>query len=167
MPSMPGPGHEAPVAVTRPPAMDRAVQLMKVGAVLSLINLLLTFVMKDTVRDVVEKAAADAGTTVTPEQLDAAVTASLAVGVVSGLIGAGLWLWMASANGKGRGWARIVATVFFALQLLSFLANLTQPLPTPLRLMGIVTTVLGAVIIFLLYRPESTRFYRESSAPRY
>jgi hypothetical protein len=34
--------------------------------------------------------------------------------VIGGLISAGIWCWMARANGAGRGWARIVATLLFA-----------------------------------------------------
>jgi hypothetical protein len=39
---------------------------------------------------------------------------ALELGVAS-LIGAGLWIWMARANKRGRPWARITATVFFGI----------------------------------------------------
>ena len=41
--------------------------------------------------------------------------------VVAGVIGILLWVWMAWANNKGRNWARMVATVLFALDTISFI----------------------------------------------
>jgi hypothetical protein len=35
--------------------------------------------------------------------------------LISGIAIVGLWLWMAWANKGGRSWARIMATIFFAI----------------------------------------------------
>lgn len=158
----------APQSATtvRPPAMDQAVLLMKVGAALSLVGLLLTFVSRGAIRDGVQQASQDAGGTMTAAQVDAAVSVGIATGIAGGLIGVALWLWMASANGKGRPWARIVATVFFAISVLSGLFALSQPGPILSRLLSIVSVLLGAYIIVLLYKKESTEFYRAGSGPR-
>src|SRR5260370_33451800 len=42
----------------------------------------------------------------------------VAGGAIAGLIGAGLWLWMARGNKRARSWARVLATVFFGLATL-------------------------------------------------
>ena len=42
----------------------------------------------------------------------------LTLEIVLGLVAAALWLWMARANGHGRSWARILATVLFGLATL-------------------------------------------------
>ena len=159
-------GGPAQAAAVRPPAMDQAVMLMKVGAGLSLLGLLLTLLSRGTIRDAVEKASQSSATPMSQSQIDAAVTAGVAFGIVAGLIGVALWLWMASANGKGKSWARIVATVFFAISVLSFLASLIQAQPMLTRLLAVLQVLLGAYIIFLIYKKESSEFYRAASAPR-
>jgi hypothetical protein len=165
--SMPGmPSYEsAPAAapVERPASIAQAVKLMYVGAALSLLGIIVTLLEKDAIRDSVRNSSA--GKTMTPDQLDSAVTLGMVSGIVAGLIGVGLWLWMASANGKGRKWARIVATVFFAFSVLNFLGSFLQPTPALSRILGIVMLALGAYILYLLYRPESTQYYEAQSAP--
>lgn len=153
--------------VSQPRSIANAVKLMYVGAALSVVGILITLFMRDTIREQVEKGAADAGRDMSPSDVDAAVAVAVGFSVVVGLLGVGLWLWMAWANGRGKKWARIVATVFFALSLVSFLLSLLQS-PPPLSLVSsIVSVLLGATIIYLLYRPESTQYYEAQSAPRY
>jgi hypothetical protein len=163
------PGYQAPTAgapVAQPPSIAMAVKLMYAGAALSLLGLLSTFLFRDTIRDAVQKASDDAATKMTSSEIDAAVGVAITFAVVFGLIGVALWLWMASANGKGRKWARVVATVFFALSVLSTLGSLIQHPPALSLIISIVSLALGAYIIYLLYRPESTQYYNAQSAPR-
>jgi hypothetical protein len=162
MPQMDASRAPSTAPATRPPAMDQAVLLMKVGAALSAIGLLLSLFMRDAVRDAVEKSSSS----LTPEQVDSAVTIGTVTGIVFGLIGVGLWLWMASATGRGRSWARVVATVFFGLSVLGLLSTVIQPGPVLSKLLTVVSTLLGAYIIVLLYKKESSEFYRASSGPR-
>jgi hypothetical protein len=164
MPGYQGPSVGSPVA--QPPSIALAVKLMYVGAALSLLAVLSTFLMRDTIRDAVQKASDDAATKMTSTQVDAAVAFAITFSVVFGLIGVALWLWMASANGKGRKWARVVATVFFVLSVLSTLGSLIQHPPALSLIISIVSLALGAYIIYLLYRPESTQYYNAQSAPR-
>jgi len=161
------PSYEsAPAAapVERPASIAQAVKLMYVGAALSLLGIIVFFLEKDAIRDMVQKSTA--GKTMTADKLDAAVTLAMVSAIVAGLIGVALWLWMASANGKGRKWARIVATVFFAFSVLNFLGSFLQPTPALSRILGIVMLALGAYILYLLYRPESSQYYEAQSAPR-
>ncbi len=80
--------------------------------------------------------------------------------MVAGLIGVGLWVWMAVKNGQGRSWARVVATVLGALNIVFTLFGLAGGTATPVTLVSsLVSLVLAGVILYLLYRPESTRFY--------
>ena len=48
----------------------------------------------------------------------------IARAVVGGLIGAGLWLWMALASRVCQNFARIVCSCFFGIGVLSNLGNL-------------------------------------------
>lgn len=161
-----GPGGGwAPATVTRPPAMDKAVQLMKVGAVVGVINALTALLMQGQMRDVIVDAnnAQPADARLTPDQIDAAVSVGLVTALIVGLIGAGLWLWMASANGKGKSWARVVATIFFVLSVLSFVSSFLQTQPMTGRLLSLLTVAVGAGAIYFMYQKESTAFYEASS----
>jgi hypothetical protein len=46
---------------------------------------------------------------------------------VIGLVIIALWLWMARANGQGRDWARILATVLAGLATLELISVMLQP----------------------------------------
>ncbi|QKE82696.1 hypothetical protein [Arthrobacter sp. NEB 688] len=153
--------------VTRPKTMDTAVLLMRVGAALSLVSLVLSFVFAGDIREQATQALEDSGQTVDPALVDGAVTIGIAVAVVFGLLGAGLWLFMAWANGRGKSWARITASVLFGLSLVSFLVGLTQPAAALSRVLSIVSIALGGYIVYLLWRKESSAFYAASNAPRY
>jgi heme A synthase len=161
------PSYEsAPTAapVERPASIAQAVKLMYVGAALSLLGIIVSFLEKGAIRDTVQNSSA--GKTMTPDELDSAVTLAMVSGIVAGLIGVALWLWMASANGKGRKWARIVATILFVLSVLSILSSLLQHPPALALILNLVMLALGAYILYLLYRPESTQYYEAQSAPR-
>jgi heme A synthase len=152
--------------VERPASIAQAVKLMYVGAALSLLGIIVTVLMKGAIRDAVEKASEKATTPMTDTQIDAAVTLGVTFAVITGLIGVALWVWMASANGKGRKWARIVATILFVLSVLSILSSLLQHPPALALILNLVMLALGAYILYLLYRPESTQYYEAQSAPR-
>jgi hypothetical protein len=165
------PYGQQPYGAPQPPAeqpgsIRTAVMLMRVGALLSLLSLLTTFLFRDQIRDQVEETLESQGTTITADTVDAAVAVGTAFAVFFGLIGVALWLWMAWANGRGKGWARIVATVLFALSAVSFLFSFTQPQPLLNTVVGLVNLVLGAAIVFLLWKRESSAYYAAMSGPR-
>ena len=151
----------AAAPVERPASITRAVQLMYVGAALSLAGLAVTWATKNQLHDKV--ASAKAGTTLTPTQVDAAVNAGLIFGTVAALIGVGLWIWMAAANRAGRSWARIVATVLGGLNLVLTLIGLGQSSGLSIVLL-LLTVVLAVVILVLLWRPASSAYYQAKSA---
>jgi uncharacterized membrane protein len=133
---------------------------MWVGAALSVVGVLATFTQTDAIREAVE----DSDSSLSPSEIDTAVNIGVGVSVLFGVIGVGLWLWMAWANGQGKSWARVMATVFGALNLISTVVNLASASATGLGLaLGLVGLVLAAVILVLLYRPESSRFYEARS----
>src|SRR5580692_2245762 len=77
--------------------------------------------------------------------------------VGAGLSAIGLWILMARANGAGKSWARIVASVLFAINTLDLLASAVQVhAPVSLAFAGLVWLAgLGATI--LLWRRESSQ----------
>ncbi|MBM6403155.1 hypothetical protein JQN72_02690 [Phycicoccus sp. CSK15P-2] len=153
--------------VARPPAMDRAVLLMRVGAVLSFLSLGTVFFLGDEIRETARQSVESSGETLDPSLMDALVAVGIVVGVVFGLLGVALWLFMAWANGAGKPWARVVASVLYGLSVLSFLSGLLQPAPILSRALSVLTVALGGYIVYLLWQRESSQFYAASSAPRY
>lgn len=172
MPGMPpappmGAPYGVPAApVSRPASIDLAVKLMKVGAAFSLISLLSVFFLRSQLEDAARDAIANSKGAIKPESLDSLVNVGIITAVVFGLLGVGLWLWMASANGQGKSWARILSSVFFAISTLSFVMGLGQPSAMLSRVVSALMWLLSAYIIFLLYKRESSDYYAAMSRPR-
>lgn len=157
-----GPGAEPPSwpatagAEEQPPSIRKAVRLMWAGAALTALGILLNFFMTDEIKDAIR----DADSSLTSSEVDDRLAFFLTIGVVFGLIAIGLWLWMASANGQGKPWARTVATVLGGLNVLFFLLGLAQGGNTALGIvLGLISVALAATILFFLYQEDSNRYY--------
>lgn len=164
-PGYAGPGDQyAAQPPAEPPGPVRtAVKLMYAGAVLSVLWTLLVLPQRDALRDRLEGQELD----MTAAELDAFVNAFITVLVILGLVAVGLWLWMAYANRRGRSWARVVATILGVIAILSALFGLAQPIGLSL-ILNLALLVIAGAILFLLYRPESSAYYRAvSNPPRY
>ncbi|MGH8823845.1 MAG: hypothetical protein ACRDVN_05155 [Jiangellaceae bacterium] len=166
MPPPPPIQYETPGAAaaqaTPPSSLLNAVRLMYVGAVLSAIFLIVGLTQGDSLRDQI----ADSQPELTSDELDAAVAFGTAFAVVIGLISIGLWIWMAVMNRRGRNWARIVATVLGGLNIVFTLIGLTQNTGIG-TVVNLISIVLAAAILWLLYRRESSAYYAAmSGSPR-
>lgn len=156
-------GQPAPAARPEPPSsILNAVKLMFVGAGLSALGIIFSFTTTDQIRD----QLAESDSSLTGDDLDTAVNISIGVAIFVGLIAIGLWIWMALANRRGASWARIVATVLGGLNILFTLFGLTQATGLT-TVVSLVSIVLAAVIIWLLFRPESSQYYNAVSEYRH
>lgn len=166
MPGDSNPGGAAlPTNAARPSSITMAVRLMYVGAALSVVGVLVAIVMKSQIHDRVRQALKDAGKSADTSQVHSIMVVTLGGFVIVGLIGVALWLFMAWANGKGKSWARIVATILGVLNVLSFLGSFVQHSTTPLGVVvGLINVLLAIVILVLLWRKESSDYYRAMSA---
>lgn len=156
--------HRSPAmpAATQPPSIVTAVKLMYVGAGLTALGILVSFLQIDALRDAIE----DNDSSLSDSEVDTAVAGTLAVSVIAGLIIIGLWVWMAYANGRGRSWARIVSTILGGLNIVFTLLNLASGNSTPIGLVvALIGLGLAGYILYLMWRPESTAFY-EANSPR-
>jgi hypothetical protein len=153
------PAGPAPTDVEQPSSIRNAVRLMYVGAVLSVLGGLSIFLQVDAIRDQIEED----DPSLTGDEVDTAVAIFVVTFVVISLISIGLWLWMAYANGRGQSWARVVATVLGGLSIVSALVGIATGSGGVGIVFSILSVVLAAVILFLLYRPESSRFYEARS----
>jgi hypothetical protein len=160
-PGQPG-GYQygAPTAAPEPPKnILTAVKLMYVGAGLSAVGLLIGLF---TLGDLKDQLAED-NPGFTQSEIDAAYSIGIVTTVVFVGAAVGLWVWMAQKNKQGRSWARVVATVLGGLNIVFTLFSLSSStgIGTVFNLAGIV---LAGVILWMLYRPESTAYYNAVKA---
>jgi hypothetical protein len=144
--------------------MATAVRLMQVGAVLSVVSVIVSLLTLDTLKDTIADAMRDSDPGVSQSSIDAAYTVGIVSGVIGGVIAAGLWLWMAWKNGQGRSWARVVATVFGALNLMFTAVGFVSPGMTSVSLIfGVVNVILAVIILVLLWQKSSSDYYNAVS----
>jgi hypothetical protein len=167
-PSSSGPDVPPPV----PSTVQRAVLAMYVGAGSSLVGIVVSALMLNSIkRQILDRVKRPANMKVQDyvnlqHTLSNVIgTVGLAAIVLSGLVGAGLWLWMAVMCKQGRSWARVVSTVFFAISCLGLLFALTNL--SGGGLWNLVTWVIGLVAIILLWQRPSSDFFSASTGPRY
>lgn len=158
-----------------PAPVRRAVRLMQAGAAVSAVSLIVTVIASFSLKSDMISANAQKPTSqqLTASQISSTATGLIVYTVVVGLAAVGLWLWMARANGAGRAWARITATVFFALWTIytySVLGELhggvtvTATLIVSLVLI-LALWILGVAAIAHLWRRESTAYFKAQSGP--
>ncbi|WP_456696583.1 hypothetical protein [Aeromicrobium sp. P5_D10] len=161
------PASPAPAPVDQPGSIATACKLMLVGAGLSVLTLVFSLAtmgdLKDEIRDKMVKDDPD----VSQSTIDAAYAIGIGFAVVFGLLGALLWVWMAWKNGQGRKWARVVASVLGGLNVVGALFTISAGNAGTLTVVStLVSLVLAVVILVLLWKPESTRFYDATTASR-
>src|SRR5258706_8691049 len=147
-----GPG---PTVRREPPrSVMVAVRLMSAGAGLTAIGLVISVVGVATGEEALRASHRHA----TLAQLHATQSFLIATSVISGLIEIGAWLLMARANRSGLKWARIVASVLFALGTWNLISHIIGTATvTNLAYMALMWLVgLGAV--FFLWRKDSSAY---------
>ena len=155
----PYPSTGKPVEPERPPAPPsvlNAVKLMYAGAAVSTVSLVISLVDISGTKAAIRKAKPN----LTIAQVNQLNTFIITLAVVSGVIGVGLWLWMAKANGQGRNWARILSSVLFLLATLDLFGVFSQPKTLLGLVFPVLTWLVGAGAVFFLWRPESTAFFK-------
>jgi threonine/homoserine efflux transporter RhtA len=75
---------------------------------------------------------------------------------------------MAVMNGRGRNWARIVATVLGAFSVCGGVASFANSMTTTgvTVLFSLLQLALAAVVLVLLWLPSSSAYYRAQGARR-
>ena len=163
-----GPGVTgARPAPEQPASIALAVKLMLVGAGLSVLSLIYSLTTIGGLKDEITAQLISDDPTISQSTIDAAYGVAVAFVVLFGLVGAVLWAWMAWKNGQGHSWARVVATVFAGLNLVGLLFSGTGPGVDVVSLvLSVLSVVLAAVILVLLWRRESSEFYAAAEASR-
>ena len=147
----------------RPPAPQavlNAVKFMYLGAVISTASLIAALADIGSIKPALRSEFPHD----TPAQIDQAFKSFLIIALISAGIGIGLWLWMARANGQGKNWARITATVLFAIETLTLVESLRGPHTVIALVFPVLTWLVGLGAVWLLWRPESTAFFRPQAS---
>ena len=139
-----------------PPSVLNAVKLMYVGAAISTVSLIVSLADISGTKAAIRKARPN----LTATQVSQLNTFIITLAVVSGVVGIALWLWMARANGRGKSWARIVSTVLFGLATLDLIGVFSQPKTILGLVFPVLTWLVGAGAVFLLWRKDNNSFYR-------
>lgn len=170
-PSAEGPGYGAAPAqaVAKPQPVGLAQKLMYAGGVLSLVSgLLVLFSDEEALRQQMQEEMEAAGQAVDPAMVDAAVMGAMWGGPIFGVVFAAIWFLLAVFNGKGKGWARIVATILGALNVVTTVVSLVGINAMPgaaatgggLNLvLSLLSAAIAAAVIFLLWRKESSAYF--------
>jgi hypothetical protein len=146
-----------------PPSVARAVQVMYLGAVASLIGIIIELLTRHSLRTFIADHSTRNGKRLTAAQVADTYHAELIVLVVVGLIGVGLWIWMARSNKAGKNWARITSTVFFAIDTLGAIGGLAGGALSggnANRFYGLVVWVIGVGAIILLWQRSSSDYFK-------
>lgn len=146
---------ETPDVQQPPISVQTAVRLMYAGAGISAISFILGLVTIGSVRRTLEKQ----NPTYSASKISSLVNAEIAIVVVAGVIGVGLWLWMAWANKRGKNWARITGTVFFALYTLDLILVAARSASGISTVFAIVTWLVGLGATIMLWRRESSNYF--------
>jgi hypothetical protein len=133
-----------------------AIKLMYVGAAVSTVSLIISLADVGGLKAAIKKAQPSW----TPAQVNQYDRFFIIVSIVSGVIGIALWLWMARANNQGKNWARILSTVLFCLATLDLFGVFRGPKTLIGLVFPVLTWLVGLGAVFLLWRPESTVFFK-------
>jgi hypothetical protein len=153
----------------RPQSVKYAVWAMYVGAALSAISAILELALSSRIKNAIRTALIKANATaaregkkqLTATQIHDLESAVVVLSVAVLLIGVALWLWMAWANNRGRSWARVVASVLFALNTLYLILVVSRAGSSTL-FVGL-GWLAGLVAMIMLWRRDSTAFFKRGA----
>ncbi|WP_162872653.1 hypothetical protein [Austwickia chelonae] len=154
-PQQPPYGGYPPAAnMPAPQSLLRAVLILRVQAALTMITTLLAFIPGTTLH----KFRADTKLSSSVDGTALEVGTLFFIFIATAFV-AGIWIWMAAMNMKGRLWARRVTTVCFGFSALSVLMIILSG-STPVDIIvNLVVMVIGAAVVFFLHQPDSSAYY--------
>ena len=158
-------------AAAVPRSITRAVQVMYVGAAVSVIGIIVDLTTYSSLQHALATRTRKNGKPLTHAQVVNLAHVEVVALVVVGLIGAGLWVWMARSNRAGKSWARVVSTVLFAIETISVFVSVgggALAAGDATRIYGFVVWIVGLVAIVLLWQRASSDYFKSSQGlPRY
>jgi len=155
-----------PAGVPTPTVVRGAVWLMCLGAVLTLADLAIVLATLGGVRSA---AAYDPAA----GQWPAVMLTQVDFWLASASIGAGLWLWLAWANGRGYHWARPAFVALFGLLSLGLFFGVAEgggedalTYIWPDAIAATVLWLVGLAAVALLFSETASPYYQRRAATR-
>ena len=159
-PYSPAPGWPMPPGAARPgiPASVRtAVRMMYAGATVSLVSVIVSLAAINQI-----KTAFEARHPLAQDAAQGAASLAAAAVIISGAVGIGLWLKLASASRKGRSWARTAGTILFGLDTLGLLGTLGRAGIPAVKTFGVLIWLIGLIAVISLWRRPSSDYFAAS-----
>jgi hypothetical protein len=135
-----------------PASVRDAVRLMYAGAVASLLGIAVNLATLQTTANLLQRQSRQ----VQAGRLEHFLMAG---DIVYGLIGAGLWIFVARACGNSRNWARVTGSVLFGVATVETVGSLARPEAIPAKIVWFVIWLIGLGAIVLLWRRTSSAFF--------
>jgi hypothetical protein len=152
-------GAEMPETQLRPlpPQVANAVRVMYVGAVASLLGIIVGIVTIGATKTAIEKRSPK----LTISQVNASEHALIFGFILGGIVAAVLWVVIARACQDGRNWARITGTVLFAIATIDTLVGASiAPVAAGVRIWYGVVWLIGLAAVVLLWQRASTEYFK-------
>jgi hypothetical protein len=156
-----GPDGGLPERRQAPPGVLNAVKLMWTGAGISLISVIIGLVTIGSLKTAIEQANPN----LSSSQVSTVATASVAAVVIVGLLGVGLWIWLAQMCKAGKNWARVTGTVLFGIDTLFQLISFTRSAALTGRIPGLIVWLVGLGAVILLWQRPSSDYFKGQAAP--
>lgn len=135
-----------------PASVREAIRLMYAGAVVSLVGIAVNLATLHTTANLLQQQSRQI-------QADTLEHVLMAAGIVTGLIGAGLWIFIARACGNGANWARVTGSVLFGVATVEALANLAVPEAVPVKIVWFILWLIGLGATVFLWRGTSSALF--------
>jgi hypothetical protein len=130
---------------------------MYAGAAVSLVNVVVSLAAINLI-----KTAFEAQHPLARDSAQGVATLAAAGVIISGVVGIGLWLGLASASRKGRCWARMVGTILFGLDTIGLLGTLGRAGIPTVKAFGVLIWLIGLITVISLWRRQSSGYFRAS-----
>ncbi len=158
-----------------PASVRNAVRLMYLGAAVSLTMVIVDLATERSTRSAMLSAlrtgvSKSGGVLPTASQFNSGFAATLALVSVLGLIGVGLWIFVARGSRSDKDWARATASVLFSLDTLALLIGppdmgIRGPEATVTRIFAGIVWLIGLIAIVFLWRKDSSAFFKVRHSP--
>lgn len=144
-----------------PASVQRAVKFMYAGAALNVVYLIVGLATIGNLKTQIRKALPHD----TASQINKIEVADIVLVIVVGLIGIGLWIWMARANAAGHNYARIMGTVLFGIDTLVILLSFARPHASLGLVFNLLVWLAGLGAVFFLWNRDSGPYFTRQPAP--
>jgi hypothetical protein len=147
---------------TAPRSVLTAIKVMYAGAAASAIHAVVYVATQGA-----EKAAIERRYPHKPAGTVSTLTHVTVIGgVIVGLLGAALFIWVARSCRRGRNWARVTATVLFVLGVLAAVYDLVSPRAAAVTVVSFGVCLIGLAAVVLLWLGSASAWFKFCTRPQ-